>query len=174
MNKCARAFALIVCLTVAACATQYQPRGLTGGFDETQLDRNVYRVSFKGNGFTSSERASDLVLLRCAELTLNDGYNYFAIVDAQQATKLSTFTTPTQSVTTTNASGTAYQSGNTIYGSVNGVSHTTTYGGETIVIAKPSATNTIVMVHNRSDIPAMVYDAHFLYDSLRRKYGIGK
>ena len=40
-----------LCVAVlAGCATAYQPEGLTGGFDETQLDRNVFRVSFKGNG----------------------------------------------------------------------------------------------------------------------------
>jgi hypothetical protein len=64
---------------LAACATAYQQKGLTGGFDETQLDRDVFRVTFKGNGYTAPERATDLALLRCAEITLANGHKYFAV-----------------------------------------------------------------------------------------------
>ena len=64
------------------CAASYQPRGETGeGFTETQLDKNVFRVSFSGNRYTDSERASDLALLRSAELTLLHGYTYFIVAD---------------------------------------------------------------------------------------------
>ena len=58
---------LVTVIGLTSCATGYQKQGFTGGFDETRLDRNIYRVAFKGNGFTSQERAADLVLLRCAE-----------------------------------------------------------------------------------------------------------
>ena len=64
------------------CAANYQPRGQTGeGFTETQLDKNVFRVSFSGNRYTESERASDLALLRSAELALLHGYKYFIVAD---------------------------------------------------------------------------------------------
>jgi hypothetical protein len=159
---------------ISGCATAYQQQSFSGGFDETQLDRNVFGVSFKGNGFTAPERATDLALLRCAELTLANGYRYFAVIDAQQRTKQSAFTTPTQSYTTGTASGTAYRSGNAVYGSATGSSQTTTYGGDTIVISKPSATNTIVLLKERNEIKGVTYDAQFLYSSLSQKYGVGK
>ena len=68
------------------CAANYQPRGQTGeGFTETQLDKNVFRVSFSGNKYTDSERASDFALLRSAELTLQHGYKYFIMADNSDA-----------------------------------------------------------------------------------------
>ena len=54
-----------------------------------------------------------------------------------------------------------------------GTSRTTTYSGQTIVVSKPSATNTIVMVSDRSEMPGVyVYDAQFLQSSLGSKYGV--
>ena len=57
-------------LVLVACATAYQPQSFSGGFSETQLDKNVFRVSFKGNGYTNAERAEEMALLRSAELAL--------------------------------------------------------------------------------------------------------
>ena len=59
---------------LSGCATAYQPKGFTGGFSETQLDESVFQVSFRGNAYTSSERAADFTLLRSAELTIENGY----------------------------------------------------------------------------------------------------
>ena len=47
-----------------SCATTYQSEGLTGGFSETQLDENIFRVTFYGNGYTGKERVTDFALLR--------------------------------------------------------------------------------------------------------------
>lgn len=161
------ATALCLCLLVG-CSTAYQRHGFTGGFDETQLQSEMYRVSFKGNGYTSSERAADLALLRCAEITLQNGYAFFAIVDGQSATNHSSFTMPTQSYTTGNA--TAYRSGPNV--NVYGNSTTTTYGGQTFMFSKPSSTNTIILLKDKSEAGGMVYDAKFLSNSLSAKYGV--
>jgi hypothetical protein len=88
-------------LLLSACATPYNPQGLMGGFSEMQLDENVFRVSFRGNGFTSPERAAEFCLLRAAELARNNGYSYFVIIDSQSYSKYSTYTTPTTTTTTT-------------------------------------------------------------------------
>jgi hypothetical protein len=149
---------------LAGCATSYQSKGLSGGFSETQLDKNVFRVTFKGNGHTQSERAEDFVLLRSAELTLKNGFTHFAIIDARQSSDYGAVTTPTQSYTT--GSVTAY--GNTAIGSA----HTTTSGGQTLIIKKPSATNTIVCFNGKPDNGTFVYDAQFIYKSLTEKYGL--
>ncbi|ABI59617.1 CC0125/CC1285 family lipoprotein [Nitrosomonas eutropha] len=149
-------------LALAGCASAYKPKGFGGGFSETQLDTNVFRVSFRGNGYTRAERAEELALLRSAELTLKNGFTHFAIIDSQSREKHSAYTAPTQSYTTANA--TAY--GNSAYGTAN----TTTYGGQTFLISKPSTTNTIMCFKGKPDIQGLVYDAQFLCGSLGKKY----
>jgi len=128
------AISFITCL-LSGCATSYQGDGFTGGYSETQLDENVFNVSFRGNEFTRRDRVADFTLLRSAELTLENGFNYFVVIDANSYTTTSTHTTPT----TTNTTASAYSSGNSIYG---GATSSTT-GGQTYNISKPSESNTI-------------------------------
>ena len=70
---------IVVVLFLWGCATPYQERGFSGGYKETKLKKNVFRVSFKGNSFTDIRKASDFALLRCAELTLEKGFRFFVI-----------------------------------------------------------------------------------------------
>jgi hypothetical protein len=66
---------------LAACvATPYQTSGLTGGFGEQQLKEDIWRVRFGGNGFTTRETAQTYWLYRCAEITLEKGYQGFEIL----------------------------------------------------------------------------------------------
>jgi len=155
---------LFVVTGLTACATAYQPEGLSGGFTETQLDKNVFRVSFQGNGYTRSDRAEEMALLRSAELTLNKGFTHFAIIDGRSRTDYSAFKTPTQSSTT----GTISSYGNTSY--LNAQTRTT--GGQTFIAAKPSSTNTIICFNGKPDSNSLVYDAQFIFNSLAAKYGI--
>lgn len=62
-------------ITLTACMTPYTSDGLLGGYSETQVAENVWKVSFQGNGYTSRERAENMALLRSAELTLQEGYS---------------------------------------------------------------------------------------------------
>jgi hypothetical protein len=155
---------LFIAFTLSGCATAYKPQGLSGGFSEAQLDRNVFRVSFKGNGYTSRERAEEMALLRSAELTLNSGFTHFAIINGQSYQKYSTITTPTQSTTT----GSFTAVGNSAYGATT----TTTTGGQSFVVEKPRTTNTILCFNGKPEGGAFVYDAKFLFDSLAIKYGV--
>jgi hypothetical protein len=66
----------------AACTPQptpYQPLADEGGFEETRLQPNVYRVSFKANPYTSETTVLDYIYLRSAELTKEAGYTHFLI-----------------------------------------------------------------------------------------------
>lgn len=67
-------------VSLAGCQTSYQKTSFTGGFDDLQLSDDTYRVSVRGNAFTSTERAEEIALLRAAELTLQKGYARFALV----------------------------------------------------------------------------------------------
>lgn len=149
---------------LAGCATAYQSEGLSGGFTETQLDTNVWRVSFRGNGYTRSEKAEDFAMLRSAELALSNGYTHFAFANSRSSSQTSTMTTPVTSHTT----GSANVYGNSIYGSAT----TKTYGGDTYSISKPESTNTVVMFKGKPDVGGMVYSAVFVCDSLGKKYQV--
>ena len=155
---------LFIGVLLSGCATAYQPQGLSGGYSETQLGENLFQVSFRGNGYTRSERASDFALLRSAEVTMGNGFRYFIVVESGKDSSLSTYTTPTQSYTT----GSAYSYGNTAFGSAT----TTTYGGQTYMIRKPSTINTILCFTEKPEVAGFVFDAEFVTKSLQQKYGL--
>lgn len=165
---------LMAVMALVGCATTYQPQGFSGGFSESQLDANVFQVTFKGNGYTDRDRANDFALLRSAEIALENGYKYFVIVDAQQYSGSSSFTTPATATTNFNANtyGSAHGYGNTVNysGSTYGTATTTYSGGQTLQIIKPRATNTIVCFKEKPE--GFSYSAEFLSKSLKGKYGL--
>ena len=142
---------LAIGVFIGGCATDYQKDGFSGGFSETQMSENVWRVHFKANGFSSMERATDFCLLRSAELTLENGYKFFTIVDENSSTKSSTFSTPQQAYT-------------------NPYGHTTFTGGQVITAHKPRTQNIIFMLRKKTDKEGMVFEAQFIVQSLRDKY----
>lgn len=80
--------ALGAALALAGCetATPYQPLGArgsmaSGGYADVRLAPDRYRVSFAGNSLTSRQRVETYLLYRAAELTLQQGYDGFTIVD---------------------------------------------------------------------------------------------
>jgi len=70
---------LALCL-VAGCVTAYQPRSVTGGYQERQLSPSRWYVEFFGNGHTTRDTVMVYWLNRCAELTVGKGYDYFILV----------------------------------------------------------------------------------------------
>lgn len=156
-------FIVLLSALLAGCATGYQAQGLSGGYSSTQYAPNIFNVSFSGNGFTGRGKAADFALLRSAEITIENGFRYFSIANTDNSVSNSTYTTPT----TTNTYGSATVYGNTAYGSAT----STTYGGQTYNISKPSSSNTIVCYKEKPN-NGLVYDAVFLYKSLTKKYKI--
>ncbi len=72
-------------LALAACQTPtvYQAAGpsrASVGFTETRIEPGRYRVTFRGGGGAPMEQVNDYALLRAAELTLRDGYDWFRVV----------------------------------------------------------------------------------------------
>ncbi len=75
---------LFLSLTVlCSCATTaYQPyEAGIGGYKDSQLDNNTFRVSFGGNGRTSEETVFNYLMYRCAELTLKNDCDFFVLID---------------------------------------------------------------------------------------------
>ena len=72
---------IIFAIIAINCSTPYQRLGTLGGYTSNQLGDNTYKVLFKGNQHTKAETVFDNLLLRCAELTIKEGHNYFIIYE---------------------------------------------------------------------------------------------
>lgn len=74
-------------LALAGCqtATTYHPATGQGfsreGYSEQRIEANRFMVSFSGNSVTSRDTVERYLLYRAAELTLQNGYDYFQLVD---------------------------------------------------------------------------------------------
>jgi len=86
-----RTAAFVVALALAgglaACetATPYQPnipgQAASGGYSDVRLEPDRWRVSFRGNSLTSRETVEAYLLYRSAELTVQQGYDWFSMVE---------------------------------------------------------------------------------------------
>ena len=79
---------------VAACGTPtaYEPVSKGLGYSEQAIEEDRYRVTFAGNSLTPRETVENYLLYRAAEVTLNSGSDYFALVD-QDIDRFTTFRT---------------------------------------------------------------------------------
>jgi len=80
----------VAVLGLAACATAtpYQPKLSGYGYAEQRLETNRYKVSFAGNSSTPRQTVENYLLYRAAEVTLQNGYDYFVL--AEQNTQADT------------------------------------------------------------------------------------
>ena len=75
----------LLAVTCGCAATGYHPNGVNGGYEECRLQQGLYRIDFHGNRYTSKSIAKDFVLLRAAELTLQEGHPYFETIEKESA-----------------------------------------------------------------------------------------
>ncbi len=72
-------------LILAACATAtpYGPAEQGGGygFSEQRIEADRYRITFRGNSLTSRETVENSLLYRAAELTLQQGFDHFVVLE---------------------------------------------------------------------------------------------
>jgi len=76
----------LACLLLAGCTTTYGPMGYTGGYTDTQIEEDVYRVRFSGNGMTTKDMVWQYWIYRCAELTTQKGYTHFMLLRSDEQT----------------------------------------------------------------------------------------
>jgi hypothetical protein len=85
LRKLIAAAAVTAALALAACEsgpTPYQPGGGSErGYSETKIESDRYRISFKGNSLTDRETVETYMLYRASELTLQNGFDTFTIVN---------------------------------------------------------------------------------------------
>lgn len=81
----AAALAGATALTACADPTSYRPATGSGfyrtGFSDERIEPNRFMVSFAGNSVTSRERVEKYLLFRAAELTLQNGFDHFIMVE---------------------------------------------------------------------------------------------
>jgi hypothetical protein len=105
MSRKSAVFAAAIALSagLAACATPtpYQPAApgrsassSGGGYSELRLENNRFRVNFAGNSLTSRETVEGYLLFRAAELTVQNGYDWFAVVERDVDKKSRTYVEP--------------------------------------------------------------------------------
>ena len=139
---------------LTGCATRYQNFSFSGGFVEKQLSRNEFTVLFGGNGYTTGQRAIDLCMLRCAEITLGHGFHYFILTANNAGYDTST------AVTVGNSISTGYGGG--------------VFVATTQVIPKPSASNRILCFRKKPTATAEYFDAQNVFNELSQKYSVHK
>jgi hypothetical protein len=86
MKRALLAVAAALTLTACETATPYQPVTAhndmaRGGYSEQQIEENRWRVEFEGNSLTSRQTVERYLLFRAAQLTVNQGFDWFQAVD---------------------------------------------------------------------------------------------
>lgn len=94
----AAAAALSAGLAACATPTPYQPnvkgQNASGGYSEIRVEPNRFRVNFAGNSLTTRETVEGYLLFRAAELTVQNGYDWFAVVDRDTDKQSRTYVEP--------------------------------------------------------------------------------
>lgn len=86
-------------LMVAGCATETTYRPATGsgfyrtGYDQRQIEPDRFLVSFSGNSVTSRDTVERYLFFRAAELTLQQGYDYFVTAERDTDLRSRTYST---------------------------------------------------------------------------------
>ncbi|MEA4848386.1 MAG: hypothetical protein VB106_14240 [Clostridiaceae bacterium] len=166
-------FLLTLCLLITACASSYKKIGIGGGYDETILAPNQYRISFRGNGYTSMERAKDYAMLRCSEVTIQNGYRYFIITNDDSYKKQYSIYIPGETYTeySSTSHGKLQRNGDFRL-DTKGQATTVTTPGYSENIVKPKAVFIVLAFKDAQEAPRGAFDAYFLSQSLKSKYGI--
>lgn len=102
------------CTTTGAGYTPYQA-AVPGkfGFSEQRIEATRYRIIFEGNSRTTRQRVEDSLLLRAANVTIENGYDWFQIVN--RATDPKTYEVRTPALSSSWGGGFGYHGGFATY-----------------------------------------------------------
>ncbi|MEH6808490.1 MAG: hypothetical protein V7651_06530 [Hyphomonas oceanitis] len=94
ISKIAAGFAALAMLVACTTATPYQAALDTQrGYSEQQIESNRFQVQFSGNSLTDRKTVETYMLYRAAELTKQNGFDHFRVV--QRATDADSRVVPT-------------------------------------------------------------------------------
>jgi hypothetical protein len=134
----------LLLLLLAGCAKPLQPDNYVERISPTWLDAGRFIVAYPGK--SADQKIVDLTLLRSAEIVLQNGFNYFIIVKAEDSIATSSYPLPGAAAEFTEHNGIRYH-------------HTI-----------PTSSNTIIGFKRRPQ--GFAYVALFVKASLRAKYGL--
>jgi hypothetical protein len=164
----------LICLCLFGCTsmppTSYQAAQISGdnGFSHVKLSNNQYRVLFSGNKTSDETTVKDYALLHAAELTQQQGFDWFVIVDSdtEVETKEVTRVGPVP-ITQVRGGTTCGLLGCTTPSSAN-------YAGAQVLVqrVKDSVLSSllITMGKGQPETPLTVFDAAQLADHLKQQY----
>jgi len=170
---------LTLLLLLCSCSfpTAYQQLTNYEGYSELKLKNDSYKVIFKGNRYTSSERSVDFVFLRSVEISINNGFNYIKIIEDNNYTDKTQKLIPFENASyddsfnvpiliTINKEGDEYQTQvyNSQFHTYNG------YNVFTFII--PTASISILFLKSKPENSSMIIDALYLKNILRKKYNL--
>lgn len=160
-------FSLALVLFLAGCAigrSYHHADNLWKlGYAETQLNENVYRVSYAGYSIPQCE-CDDFAIMRASEIAKEKGYTYFRILAEKQFAHSASFYVPGSTYTTGTVSG---------YGNVAQVNATSYSAGFMGTASYPVSTITIEMLKEKGDA-SNTLDPEIIWSSLAQKHGIDK
>ncbi len=70
---------LLIC--ISGCGSTYGPRGVLGGYEEKEIGKDMIEVRYYGNQHVSVQKTMDRLLYRCAEVTLERGFDSFVLME---------------------------------------------------------------------------------------------
>ncbi len=82
-KRCA-GFTCLLIILLTGCVSSlppYRPFANGSGYQEHQIEKNRYAVSFVGNSSMTAESTENYLIYRAAELTSTTGYDYFVMHD---------------------------------------------------------------------------------------------
>ena len=151
-------YLLLVFLLSSCLSTAYVEDGWKGGFTDTQINEDTWKVTVGGNAYTKQSTIRDYAILRASEVTLEQGYKYFVIYDDKDSTKVNTYTTSGSSSTTGRIDD---------WGNINS---RTTYNSPQTNTQTKFGNELLYRVTNVKIDGFVNYDAQLIYDSLSAKY----
>jgi hypothetical protein len=160
--------AVVVASCAVALATPYVPKGTLGGYSEVQLDRNVFRVTFEGNGYISRQHTEEKAHLRSAEVALNSGFKYFVVTDGSLEMRGAVPPVPAQSITPGSVTNTIP----TTKGGTATEGLGARYAPGAVFPGFPTVIYTIAGFAERPAGDAPVYDASLIISSLKPKHAL--
>jgi len=158
---------------VCACATPYVKSSPVGGYEETRLGKNIFKVTFSGNGYTSVSRAKDFAILRCAEVALENGYNFFAITDSESSATSMSMYVPGSSTSTYSGVAHGTISGNGAFNAT-GIMTKRTVSSPGVMMNFKRPEIVLMVVAFKEELQGLpgLFDATFVKQSIREKYKI--
>ena len=147
--------------------TSYRPAGFGGGYSDLMIAPDTALVKFQGSDLSSPQRVAQLLLKRCADLTLQQGFRYFSAEDWADESSTESITFPGSVNSSASVNGTVYGNSFSAYGTENSIVRPPS----TLNLNRPAGSVTIKMGNDQSALEDetghRVFDASFVFAQIR-------